>query len=253
MHSNQKSKAVQCNDNPVAGTIIMTDSNKSFHFPPLESNPQIFTSYLHQTGLSSSVAVGEIYGFDEDLLAFIPRPVYGVIACFERLKKDDDKRRGSEVDVNLVDFYMKQTGKLDNACGIIACLHAALNNTPDVEYTPDSVIGRFMETTKDGTPMDRCRYLEESNEFKTVHSEFASRGQTDSITDSSKQDEIKHHFVAYVVKGGKLIELDGTKNGPYVVGDCTDVLRGSVDEIQRRLREGEISESLNMMTLNAAG
>ena len=49
-----------------------------------------------------------------------------------------------------------------------------------------------------------------------------------------------------------MIELDGCKKGPYVVAEgCNDVLRGAVAEIQRRLADGEISESLSMMTLNA--
>ena len=53
---------------------------------------------------------------------------------------------------------------------------------------------------------------------------------------------------------GQLIELDGCKKGPYVVAEgCSDVLRGAVAEIQRRLGDGEISESLSMMTLNAVG
>ena len=63
---------------------------------------------------------------------------------------------------------------------------------------------------------------------------------------------MKHHFVAFIVKDGKLIELDGTKKGPHIIGDATDVLRGSITEIKRRLADGEISESLSMMTLNAA-
>jgi hypothetical protein len=51
---------------------------------------------------------------------------------------------------------------------------------------------------------------------------------------------------------GKLIELDGTKKGPNVIGDCEDVLRGSIAEIQKRLAAGEISDQISMMTLNAA-
>ena len=53
----------------------------------------------------------------------------------------------------------------------------------------------------------------------------------------------------------KLIELDGTKKGPHVIVEkgCTDVLRGSIAEIKRRLDAGEISHSLSMMTLNATG
>ena len=97
-----------------------------FQWPPLESNPEIFTEYLRNIGLPMTWQIGELFGFDEDCLGFAPRTTIAVIANVERLKKQDDKAKGS-TDV-AVDYYMKQTGKLDNACGIIACLHAVLNN-----------------------------------------------------------------------------------------------------------------------------
>ena len=50
----------------------------------------------------------------------------------------------------------------------------------------------------------------------------------------------------------KLIELDGTKQGPHVIGECEDVLRGSIKEIQRRLAGGEITESPLEVELYAA-
>ena len=72
---------------------------------------------------------------------------------------------------------------------------------------------------------------------------------------SANQSEVKHHFIAYTInKNGQLIELDGTKKGPVVIADnCTDVLQGSITEIQRRLSAGEISDSLSMMSFNAKG
>ena len=226
----------------------MTESPKEekFQWPPLESNPEIFSEYMHRIGLSPQFAIGEVFGFDEDLLAFLPQPIYGVIVAFERLKNDRDK--GNPEDVKLVDFYMDQTGTLDNACGIIACLHASLN-TP-VDILPDSVLDTFQKDNIDKTPAERCVALEENNGFKDLHKSFAMKGQSAAIT--SNQDKVKHHFVAFVVKDGKLIELDGTKQGPNVIGDCEDVLRGSIAEIQKRLAAGEISDQLNMMTLNAA-
>ena len=41
------------------------------------------------------------------------------------------------------------------------------------------------------------------------------------------------------------------KKGPIIIEEgCEDVLRGSIKEVQKRIAQGEISESLNMMTLN---
>ena len=43
----------------------------------------------------------------------------------------------------------------------------------------------------------------------------------------SKQDEVKHHFIAFVKNAkGQIVELDGTKVGPLVVQEkCDDVLK----------------------------
>jgi ubiquitin carboxyl-terminal hydrolase L3 len=222
------------------------EEEKEFQWPPLESNPEIFTEYMHRIGLSPTCAIGEVFGFDEDLLAFLPQPIYGVIVAFERIKNDRDK--GSAEDVSKVQFYMDQTGSLDNACGIIACLHASLNAPVDI--LPDSVLDKFQKENATKSPAERCVSLEQNNGFKNIHKGFAMKGQSQAIT--SNQDNVKHHFVAFVVMDGKLIELDGTKKGPNVIGDCEDVLRGSIAEIQKRLAAGEISDQLSMMTLNAA-
>lgn len=225
----------------------MENQKQNFHWPPLESNPDIFTAYLHKIGLSSSTAVGEVFGFDEELLAFLPQPIHAVIVNMKRLKKDEDRSRGDKSNVGMVDFYMKQTGTLDNACGIIAAIHCVLNS--EVEIATDSVLGKFKTSTKNMTPMERCIALENNVDFKEAHIKSAREGST-NIPDT--QAGVEHHFVAFIVKNGTLIELDGTKQGPHLICECHDVLRGSIQEIKRRLSEGEITDSLSMMTLNAA-
>ena len=42
----------------------------------------------------NKVAFNEIYGFEDELLAMVPAPRYGVIVCAERLKKEEDKCKG---------------------------------------------------------------------------------------------------------------------------------------------------------------
>ncbi len=66
----------------------------NFEWPPLESNPEIFTEYMHKMGLPEQWAISEVYGFEEDLLAMVPQPVLSVIINSERLKKEEDKQRG---------------------------------------------------------------------------------------------------------------------------------------------------------------
>ena len=64
-----------------------------------------------------------------------------MIATFERLNKSDDKQKGDKAVENT--FYMKQTEKLDNACGIIACLHSVLNNLDNVQLEVGSILDKF--------------------------------------------------------------------------------------------------------------
>ena len=50
----------------------MSEQVEKFKWPPLESNPEIFTNYMQQIGMSDQWTFGEIYGFEEELLSFIP-------------------------------------------------------------------------------------------------------------------------------------------------------------------------------------
>ena len=81
------------------------EEQKTFDWPPLESNPEVFTQYMHNVGLDNQFAIGEVFGFDEELLAFLPQPIHATIVCYERLKKEEDVELGSED--TQVDYYMK--------------------------------------------------------------------------------------------------------------------------------------------------
>ncbi len=47
-------------------------SSSDFVWPPLESDPAIFAGFAAQLGMDASFTVNEVYGFDEELLAFLP-------------------------------------------------------------------------------------------------------------------------------------------------------------------------------------
>mmetsp|Transcript_2748 Transcript_2748/g.4702 ORF Transcript_2748/g.4702 Transcript_2748/m.4702 type:complete len:211 (-) Transcript_2748:143-775(-) len=207
------------------------EQKADFHWPPLESNPEVFTSYLQRVGMSKEWAVGEVFGFDEELLSFLPQPIIGVIVALQRLKKESDVELGSEANNDLVPFYMKQTGTLDNACGVIACLHVTLNKLDQVNLDAGSILDQFYQDIQNKTPDERATVLESSDQFKEQHKEFAAQGQSN---EASTQDDVKHHFVAFILNSSnQLIELDGTKKGPHIVAEnCEEgVLRGAIKEI----------------------
>ncbi len=138
-------------------------STEPFKWPPLESNPDIFNEYLKNLGLPAEWGIGEVYGFDEDCLGFVPRPVLAVIVSCERLMKAEDKVLGS-MDVE-ASYFMKQTQVLDNACGIIACLHSILNNLDQVKLDAGSILGKYWEMAKDLDAPARATALENYEDF----------------------------------------------------------------------------------------
>lgn len=231
-----------------------TKQGEDFRWPPLESNPEVFAQYLHSIGLPTTFSIGEVFGFDEDLLAFIPQPVLGIIVCYERLIPKSQYReqdKGSPDNYDKVAWYMHQSGTLDNACGIIACIHAIFN-CPLVTLDPSTTLGAYKQRVETLTPTERKTALEQDTAFQQAHKKHAARGQTAAV--NRDQNKVKHHFIAYVLNSeGDLVELDGTKAGPVVIGKCDgDLLRGSIREVKGKLERGEISESLSMMTFNLA-
>ena len=75
-------------------------------------------------------------------------------------------------------FYMKQTDVLDNACGVIACIHAILNNlgsgADKIALGDQSVLSNMLAQVSSMTPAERAASLESHAEFQTVHREFAA-------------------------------------------------------------------------------
>ena len=225
------------------------ESNKEeeYHWPALESNPEVLTEYMTNLGMNEEWQFGEVFGFDDECLGFVPQPWIGAIVTFETKKTDGKPGLGD--DSKIVPFYMKQTGTLDNAWGIIACLHAIMNLQSQISFKEGSILDRFAKDTKSLTPAERGKYLEDFKEFKEQHKEHANQGQTE-VPESA--GGVAHHFVAFIKnENGQLIELDGTKEGPAVIDEnCEDLLKGVASELQRRLEAEIITESLSMMSLN---
>ena len=145
---------------------------------------------------------------------------------------------------------MKQTRELDNACGIIAALHAIYNNIGDQKITllPDSVLASFLDSVNGVSPDERAAALENYTAFKEQYRATASQGQ------SSQSRSTTHHYTAFIVnEANQLVELCGCKEGPLVVAEnCTDVLKGTADEVMRRLQAGEITEAVSVLALTAS-
>lgn len=100
---------------------------------PLESNPDVLNKYLEKLGVSPLWNIVDIYGTDEDLLAFVPQPLKSLIFLFpcsevneEFRAKEDAELKAKNMEYPAGLFYMRQY--VHNACGTIALVHAVLNN-----------------------------------------------------------------------------------------------------------------------------
>ena len=79
--------------------------------------------------------------------------------------------------------------------------------------------------------------------------EAAAEGQPEEQKENPNR--IGGHFHTFIInKDKQLLELDGGKNGPQIIAENqSDVLRGTIAEIMRRISVGDITENVNMMVL----
>ncbi|CBQ72137.1 probable ubiquitin thiolesterase L3 [Sporisorium reilianum SRZ2] len=187
---------------------------------PLESNPELFTTWCSSMGMDTSkFAFHDIYGTDPDLLAMVPQPVSAVLLLFP-ITESVEKLRASEnasaqpppSDSNDI-LWFKQT--IGNACGTIGLLHALANSSAASAIKPGSPLDTlFTKARSTQDPDERASILYNSKELQTVHEATASQGQSQAPDDL---DNVLLHFVCYVrSKDGELVELDGSggRKGP---------------------------------------
>lgn len=195
---------------------------------PLESNPEIFTSFAHKLGLSPNWAFHDVYSLtDPDLLAFIPRPCHAIIMLFpitaeyELLRQEEEQQRSDVSDV----AWFKQTVK--NACGLYALLNS-ISNLDDGEYVTGSQIVRFKETMGDIPKVEAL-----VQELKEQYTAAATQGNTEA---PDAEEDTSLHFIAFIKKDGHLFELDGRRSGAWDLGpvEGDDVIN---DTLTKRFQE----------------
>jgi ubiquitin carboxyl-terminal hydrolase L3 len=220
--------------------------NSNVNWPALESDPEIFSNYAHNVGLSNKHSFNEIFSLDPEMLATTESSA--VILCFTYNKSGPERQLDPNnfVDTSTIPYFMKQSGSLDLACGIIAILHC-IGNTK-VELNDNSILKSFFEKTKNKTAEERATYLETCESFKQAQQKFANQGQSNQPQNAY---DCNYHFIAFVHHDGKLYELDGIKKAPYVLNSNCDAnivpLVGS--EINKLLEQGVISENFALMFL----
>jgi len=104
-----------------------------------------------------------------------------------------------------------------NACGTVGLLHSVGNSMDSIKFKEGYLKG-FFEKTKDMSPEERGRYLEEDESISEAHEASAQEGDT---APPAPDEEVKLHFISLVHRDGHLYELDGRKPFPINHGPTT--------------------------------
>ncbi|KIJ54817.1 hypothetical protein M422DRAFT_240901 [Sphaerobolus stellatus SS14] len=212
---------------------------------PLEANPETFNPLAASLGLDTTkYSIHDIFGFDEELLAFVPQPVEALILLFpepaaERfdhprsVAKNTEDMKKWPVSAREKLVYFRQTENLDNHCGTLALLHA-LANTPSLPIANGSMKQLF----------DKCRGLDPDESTKLLEStEITSLHENASKTVCLKVPDPKidsgNHFLAFVNHEGQLIELDGwARLQPISHGPIQgDLLHSAINVVKKMMVE----------------
>ncbi|SOV83598.1 ubiquitin carboxyl-terminal hydrolase isozyme L3 [Plasmodium sp. gorilla clade G3] len=179
---------------------------------PLESNPDSLYLYSCKLGQSKLKFV-DIYGFNNDLLDMIPKPVHAVIFLYplnNNIVSENstiDKENLKESFDNI--WFIKQY--IPNSCGTIALLHLYGNLRNKFNLDKDSVLENFFNKVNEMSAEKRGQELKNNKIIENLHHEFC--GQVENRDDILDVDT---HFIVFVQVEGKLIELDGRKDHPTV-------------------------------------
>ncbi|ETO31397.1 hypothetical protein RFI_05723 [Reticulomyxa filosa] len=232
-----------------------TEEVEEGNWLPLESNPEVLNDFARRMGLPEDYAFHEVFGFDEETLAFTPQPVLAAVLLFPSSKnikafkakqRVDIEANGQVLDNSL--FYLYQHDNIGNACGTIAMIHCLSNSVP----LSDGPLSTFTKSTKDMNWIDRGWALLKAKDIQEVSDETAASeaNQTDT---PERTDDTDGHFIAFVQKSGMLFELDGRKKFPINHGETSEetFLHDVVKVVKEKFMALEPNNvNFNLMTLS---
>lgn len=205
---------------PEEGVWISPSGKKTFI--PLENNPQVFTSLIHDLGVSAKLTFHDVYSLDDpDLLAMVPRPAHALIfitpgPMYYDVRAEDGvgqakdglsyDKAGAEEPVT---WFLQTIG---NACGLIALLHSVASESVRPFVEGGSVLDGLLAEAAPLKPVARADLLYNSEALEKAHMKAARTGDSSA----PRADEgVGYHFLAFTRgKDGHLWELEGGCDGP---------------------------------------
>ncbi|KAL4805254.1 ubiquitin carboxyl-terminal hydrolase [Aspergillus unguis] len=220
-------------------------------FCELESEPALFNVMLREFGVTG-IKVQEVVSLDDELLAFLNKPVYGIIFLF-RWREDDPEKQEASCPEGL--WFANQTAS--NACASVALLNI-VNNIEGANIGEN--LQNFKDFTMPFTPALRGDAINNFQFVKEIHNSFARKMDmlnsdlqlkneaTARRNRSKKRSREEHeadagfHFIAFVPALGKVWKFDGLERQPQALGEFepeSDWLSLVKPDIQARMDEYE--------------
>ncbi|KAK8136432.1 hypothetical protein PG984_004372 [Apiospora sp. TS-2023a] len=221
----------------------------------IESEPAFFNAMLQSFG-APSFQIRELWGLDPEALAFLPRPVHGLIFLYQYNEDDEDEdmaEKREECPDGL--WFGNQT--TTNACATVAIMNI-LMNAADPGFGPE--LTEFKAATANLPPPHRGHMLDTNDFIRGIHNSAARRldllsedllldnkfeewekeqnkkalsatkkkpvsrktsgnGNKKKPPRKKKRDlDIANHYIAYVPVAGRVWELDGLEAKPLCHG-----------------------------------
>ncbi|CEJ56811.1 hypothetical protein PMG11_05529 [Penicillium brasilianum] len=235
----------ELSDSDIYKPATLLEKNSWNGFCEIESEPALFNVMLREFGVKG-VKVQEVVSLDEEMMAFLDKPIYGLIFLFRWREDDANNQEATCPDgiwfanqVRLqylcLEPLLIRTQTASNACASVALLNI-VNNIPGIDLGEN--LRHFKEFTMPFTPALRGDAINNFEFVKRVHNSFArkmdilnsdlqlqvesktrkksSQSQGDDDSDSS------FHFIAFMPVMGQVWKFDGLERQPQLIGQCSE-------------------------------
>ena len=217
----------------------MTQPKYAKVFPPLESDPELFTLLLHALGASPTLHFEDVYSINDVEFSASNRGKAEAFVLITPCKDDYEESLECEESQRMASLTEEERKRAEtviwvhqtihNACGFYALLHAVLNlHSGETLVTSGSVLDSLF---KSKSRQERQTILETSQAVNDAYIPIALQGQTAVTEDWAWEPPF--HYICFVKVQDRVWQLDGDRRGPVDKGEgneLLDIVREFIDE-----------------------